>query len=472
MGWDGVLWAVHAQGAPHVFDPIAQAWSPHGTGADAAAWVSPHQGRRRGSSATPTPTPAGTPAPLVLAAQAAGADGDAEGAVLQIVARGAPPAQAASPTRTPAPPPTAAPLVPVTPAASTRTATPTSASTQPTPTVPGTPTVMPAEAPPAGLLVFRGPEVLSLTLAAQRSPGPATPPLHPGRPRRPPPPPCPLRGRPRQREPWTRSRRGRRCPSGRPFPSSPPSFQQGVDGAADVSGVLYLFKAGRYARADGAAPPAALSALAGWPTTPEWKDGALDLVGSGHGDGAVVLIRGGQFVIADLVGGRVFAGPEDLSVGYAGDLLARLRAGGVDALLYDGTVTTAATPLRALHGPAVASYRGAQAAQSEGEEQYLPAAFAGWPSLWNPMLLQAPAGRWGPSGRSTPPPTRCSPTTAPPGARCPSPRAPAASLPSRRGRGGRLRRLREHPLPPHPRRERGLAGSGGAPRPRGPGGRG
>jgi hypothetical protein len=39
MGWDGTLWAIDATGAPHIFDPINNAWQPHGDGIDAAAWV-------------------------------------------------------------------------------------------------------------------------------------------------------------------------------------------------------------------------------------------------------------------------------------------------------------------------------------------------------------------------------------------------------------------------------------------------
>ncbi|HKN88622.1 MAG TPA: PQQ-binding-like beta-propeller repeat protein [Nitrospiraceae bacterium] len=39
MGWDGTFWAIDATGAPHLFDPINNAWRPHGDGIDAAAWV-------------------------------------------------------------------------------------------------------------------------------------------------------------------------------------------------------------------------------------------------------------------------------------------------------------------------------------------------------------------------------------------------------------------------------------------------
>ncbi len=39
MGWDGTLWALDASGAPHVFDPGAQQWNPHGAGIDAACQI-------------------------------------------------------------------------------------------------------------------------------------------------------------------------------------------------------------------------------------------------------------------------------------------------------------------------------------------------------------------------------------------------------------------------------------------------
>jgi len=37
MGWDGTLWGIDAQGAPHVYDEINKVWAQHGEGIDAAA---------------------------------------------------------------------------------------------------------------------------------------------------------------------------------------------------------------------------------------------------------------------------------------------------------------------------------------------------------------------------------------------------------------------------------------------------
>ena len=178
------------------------------------------------------------------------------------------------------------------------------------------------------------------------------------------------------------------------WPHLPPSFMLGVDGAADVGGVLYLFKAGRYVRADGAGAVPALTALQGWPATGGFADGVVDLVGSGYGDSQVVFIRGTQALVADCAQNAVIWGPYDLSVGFGGAVLARLRAGGVEALLYDGSVWSGTTPIRAFTGPSMVAFAGSRAGAATSET-YLPQAYPGWPVLWNPRLLQAPAGRVG-----------------------------------------------------------------------------
>ncbi len=142
-------------------------------------------------------------------------------------------------------------------------------------------------------------------------------------------------------------------------------------------------------RTDSAAPPVALTTLAGWPQS--WQDGVFDLAGSGSGDAVVAFVRGGEVLLADLALGTVTVPPIPLSEGFKGDILARLTAGGVNALLYDGSVTSAGVPLRLFRGATVTRYTGTQPA-TPGTEAYLPGAFAGWPSVWNPVLLQAPAG--------------------------------------------------------------------------------
>jgi hypothetical protein len=39
QGWDGTLWAIDTNGAPHAYDPIQGVWNAHGTGIDTAALV-------------------------------------------------------------------------------------------------------------------------------------------------------------------------------------------------------------------------------------------------------------------------------------------------------------------------------------------------------------------------------------------------------------------------------------------------
>ena len=38
-GWDGTLWAIDASGAPHLYDPLADQWNPHGEGIEAATAI-------------------------------------------------------------------------------------------------------------------------------------------------------------------------------------------------------------------------------------------------------------------------------------------------------------------------------------------------------------------------------------------------------------------------------------------------
>ena len=82
------------------------------------------------------------------------------------------------------------------------------------------------------LYAFRGPEVVELTATTQ-----------PGQPG----------GAPRR--------------IGDLWPQVPVTFRLGVDSAAEVGGALYLFKGGRYVRADGSQAPVTLADLPGWPKT-------------------------------------------------------------------------------------------------------------------------------------------------------------------------------------------------------------
>ncbi|MBV9599658.1 MAG: PQQ-binding-like beta-propeller repeat protein [Chloroflexi bacterium] len=172
------------------------------------------------------------------------------------------------------------------------------------------------------------------------------------------------------------------------WPNLPASFKLGVDGAAYAGGVLYLFKAGRFVRADGAQAASKLSDLKGWPQSGPWQDGLVDLVVGLSQPAGVALIRGGQFIVIEPAQSTVTQGPKDLGSLLQGDLLKRARAGQLDALLY----TSADQPVTAVEGPAVLSYANSSAAQP-ASRQYLPLAFADWPATWNPLLQQAPSGR-------------------------------------------------------------------------------
>ena len=120
--------------------------------------------------------------------------------------------------------------------------------------------------------------------------------------------------------------------------------------------------------------------------SPPWEDGLVDLVVS-FDAGHVALIRGKQLVLLDL-SLRSVSGPSELSANFGGDLLARLEAGKLDALLYAGPGQAAT----AVAGPAVLAFASPTASQPTSTT-YLPRALGGWPRTWHPMLRHAPSGR-------------------------------------------------------------------------------
>lgn len=166
------------------------------------------------------------------------------------------------------------------------------------------------------------------------------------------------------------------------WPQLPGSFQLGVDGAANVGGVLYLFKAGRYARADMAEPAAALTGLTGWPQTDTWREGIVDGSGSSRDDAtstAVTLFRRDEFLVVDMAQKTVVDGPYPLSARYGGALL-ELMLGGIDAATFSGSDTTV------YQGP----LRWDSLDRSSAEANYLT-----WWDDWYPRLDHAPSGRCG-----------------------------------------------------------------------------
>lgn len=166
------------------------------------------------------------------------------------------------------------------------------------------------------------------------------------------------------------------------WPDLPPSFHLGVDGAANVNGSLYLFKAGQYALADMSVPAAAVTSLTGWPDTDTWRHGVVDAVGSVHGSAStlITLFRNDEFVVVDMEQTVVTDGPSPLSSRYAGDLLAVMQQG-IDAV--------------AFRTDAITVYQGPVQWESSDDRttgSALPFAFR---REWHPTFAHAPAGRVG-----------------------------------------------------------------------------
>jgi hypothetical protein len=182
------------------------------------------------------------------------------------------------------------------------------------------------------------------------------------------------------------------------WPNLPKSFTQGVHGAANVNGELYLFRGGLYvvARTSGpAAVPDKLTDLAGWPQTPAWKDGVIDAVSSDAGgrDPIVELYRDDEVMLVDMVKRQVQGPPSPLSdtASWRGHVPADWVAGGIDAGYYYISSGTTSTAL--YRGIATIFFHAAD--QGIAVPQYLPTVFHGWPATWNPVLADAPGGRAG-----------------------------------------------------------------------------
>ena len=179
----------------------------------------------------------------------------------------------------------------------------------------------------------------------------------------------------------------------------PDSFKIGVTGAANLDGTLYLFKGGWYLPVSAPAQRAKLTALQGWPTTPNWVDGVIDAVvsnGSGVGmDGTVsaILTRGSEYVVVDFKNNKVTFGPAaiDEGSGWKDALPAGWASGGWDGAVYleqNGEEchlrlsrpASCQLPRVRLNRLATAIHR---------------FDLTGWPSTWNPVLNHAPGGRMG-----------------------------------------------------------------------------
>lgn len=182
------------------------------------------------------------------------------------------------------------------------------------------------------------------------------------------------------------------------WPGLPHSFTQGVTGAANVNGDLYLFRGGLYAVAQKSGPPPVpgkLTDLAGWPQAPAWKDGVIDAVSSDASgqSSKVQLYRGDEVLSVDMAKRQVLGPSQSLSdIGpWQGHVPADWLASGIDTGYYYTSSSGAWTAL--YRGTAMIFFKTADSGAAV--PQYLPTVFRGWPAVWNPVLANAPSGRAG-----------------------------------------------------------------------------
>lgn len=183
------------------------------------------------------------------------------------------------------------------------------------------------------------------------------------------------------------------------WPTLPDSFKLRLTGAANLSGKLVLFNGGWYLPADGSAPRAKLTALQGWPTTPNWVEGVIDAVvsnSSGAGsDGSVsaILTRGSEYIVVDFKNSKVTFGPAPISAGsgWKGSLPADWLTGGWDGAVY--VQQNGANTIVVFRGTQVASF--SEFGSTVVQPKYVASIYTNWPATWNPVLNHAPSGRMG-----------------------------------------------------------------------------
>jgi Tectonin domain/PQQ-like domain len=182
-------------------------------------------------------------------------------------------------------------------------------------------------------------------------------------------------------------------PIGSLWPHLPDSFELSVSGACTGvggGGSLTLFNGSRYVSTDGALPLSKLTAIPGWPQTPNWKDGLFDAIYAGPiGQGWFHVVSNGEFMLVDPAGqGRILEGPGPFSQTDASKAVPAswgakldggiaLPIGGVAAAWY-------------FRGTAMAS-----SAATPAQLQYLGNLSASWPATWHLVLRHAPNGRDG-----------------------------------------------------------------------------
>jgi hypothetical protein len=359
-GWDGTVWAIDNQGAPHLHDPLTDTWQLHGTGLDAAVtslpWLYPAV-YFKGSEVLIADgqhslQPIASVWPQLPKSYQLGVKGAiaVEGHLdfKFLLFRGG------TYLTVPAPPPAAsavdevyhAPLLAA--ATTTPSATPAparSATTSPSgvptnvrPTQPaGTATGAPTQTPtPAATASQTATSTPTSTSAATPTPSPAA-----------------------------------ASPTATPAPGASPTT-------------------------DYVARP--LNAIPGWPQTSSWQDGIID--GVYGGVFGVFLIRGGEYV--QLGFGRT-GDSITLSVSEGPSALGNLSAFVPNALPADWQATGFDTGFDVLAAGGQVDHtvitRGAEALvfprnrSASPELTYMPRAIGDWPTSWHPQLQHAPSGR-------------------------------------------------------------------------------
>lgn len=172
------------------------------------------------------------------------------------------------------------------------------------------------------------------------------------------------------------------------WPLLPDSFKLGVNGAANVNGVLYVFSGGCYVAADGSVPRAVLTDLANWPQTQNWAPGVIDAVYS-DGSDHVSVFRGVEYITVDLPSKTVTTAPALIAnyPGWQNRIPLDWAATGIDAAFLQGNATVICK------GPALVTF--SPSSSDVPAPEYIAAANTDWPAPWHPRLQHAPSGRMG-----------------------------------------------------------------------------
>lgn len=185
-------------------------------------------------------------------------------------------------------------------------------------------------------------------------------------------------------------------------PALPPSFQGGLDGAANYTNTgSVLFRLGQAAFVLAGGEFGSVRSLTsfngGWPGG-AWAGGVFDYVISGQwAEGQpnyVYFVLGSEYLTVELISTTVMGPPAPLAGFYGGTALALLAAPGNQAVLVDGMIQDPTAALSVFRGPAVYRLENATSA-APAQVAYLAQQEANWPPAWHPALKQAPAGRIG-----------------------------------------------------------------------------